>query len=80
MAVLICDMADCIHRSKRPLRSWKNKATGAKCYGCSRKFALISKVFDADGDIEAVAGKSNMAHCSFYEPRKESSQEEEEDD
>lgn len=28
----------------------------------------ISRVFDMDGDICAVAGENNMAHCTFYEP------------
>ena len=75
MATLICDMHDCVHISKRPLRSWTNKATGAKCYSCSREYALISKVFDPDGDIEAVAGRENMARGSFYEPREKAPQE-----
>ncbi len=65
MAVLICDATDCKHGSKRPLRSWKTQS-GGKCYGCALKYAVVSKVFDPDGDIEAVAGK--MAACSFYEP------------
>lgn len=67
MAVLICNMNDCKHRSKRPLRSWKNKS-GGKCNGCAREFVVVTKVFDPDGDIEAVAGKESMAVCAFYEP------------
>lgn len=66
MADLICSMI-CKHRSKRPLRKWRNK-DGSPCFGCSLKYVKISRVFDMDGDICAVAGEGNMAHCAFYEP------------
>lgn len=66
MADLICSMP-CKHRSKRPLRKWKNK-DGSPCYGCRLEYVKISRVFDLDGDIFAVAGEENMAHCIFYEP------------
>jgi len=66
MADLICSMA-CKHRSKRPLRKWKKK-DGSPCYGCSLKYVNISRAFDWDGDIYAVAGEKNMARCVFYEP------------
>lgn len=66
MAVLICD-APCEHRSKRALRSWKRKA-GGKCYGCSLDAVVISRVFDPDGDITAVAGVENTAVCSRFKP------------
>ena len=66
MADLICSMI-CKHRSKRPLRKWWNK-DGSPCFGCSLKYVKISRVFDMDGDICAVAGEGNMAHCAFYEP------------
>ena len=66
MADLICSMA-CKHRSKRPLRKYRNK-NGSPCYGCCLEYVHISRVFDLDGDICAVAGEENMAHCAFYEP------------
>ena len=66
MADLICSMI-CKHSSKRPLRKWRNK-DGSPCFGCSLKYVKISRVFDMDGDICAVAGEGNMAHCAFYEP------------
>ena len=66
-ATLICDMKDCKHRSKRKLKSWKDSA-GNPCYGCTRPYVSILHVFDPDGDIEATAGKENMAVCSHYEP------------
>ena len=69
MADLICSMA-CKHRSKRPLRKWRHK-DGSLCYGCRLKCVHISRVFDPDGDIYAVAGEENMAHCAFYEPLEE---------
>lgn len=37
---------------------------------------VISRIFDFDGDIFAVAGEENMAHCAFYEPLDESEREE----
>lgn len=67
MATVICGMVDCVHRSKRPLRKWKY-SSGAKCYGCGLDTAMVSKVYDPDGDIEAVGGREIMAHCSSYEP------------
>lgn len=69
MADLMCSM-DCKHRSKRPLRKWQKK-DGRPCYGCRLKYVNISRVFDLDGDICAVAGEENMAHCAFYEPLNE---------
>lgn len=74
MANLICSMA-CKHRSKHPLRKWRNK-DGSPCYGCSLKYVKISRVFDWDGDIWSKAGEENMAHCIFYEPIDESEGEE----
>lgn len=67
MANLICAMSDCKHRSKRPLKKWKHK-DGSKCYSCLLRYTVITEVFDADGDIEAVAGRENIAHCINYEP------------
>ena len=76
MAKLICDMHDCVHISKRPLRScyfcgigWTNKVSGTKRYGGVRKNAAISRIFNPDGDIEAVTERVNKETCSFYEPR-----------
>lgn len=62
----MCDMEDCKYRSKRKLKGWKC-ADGQPCYGCTRQYVSIKKVFDADGEIEAVAGRENMAHCPHYE-------------
>lgn len=67
MAKVICNMTDCVHRSKRPLRKWRYKS-GARCYGCTLETVSVSKVFDPDGDIEATAGIENTARCSCYEP------------
>lgn len=66
MAKVICSMTDCVHRSKRPMRKWKY-TNGAKCHGCTLDFVTVSRVFDTDGDIEALAGSENMAHCDHYE-------------
>ena len=69
MADIVCRMADCKHRSKRPLRKWVSKKNkGEKLYGCALQCITIARIFDMDGDIEAVAGYENMAHCAFYEP------------
>ena len=66
MADLICSMT-CKHRSKRPLQKWRNM-DGNPCYGCSLKYVKISRAFDFDGDICAIVGEENIAHCAFYEP------------
>lgn len=76
MADLICSMA-CKHRSKRPSRKWNHK-DGRPCYACTLNYVYISRVFDMDGDICAVAGEDNMAHCTFYEPIEEPEGEEDE--
>lgn len=60
-------MTDCVHRSKRPLRKWRYN-NGARCYGCTLETIGVSKVFDPDGEAEAVMGAENMAHCADYEP------------
>lgn len=67
MADLICDMGDCKHKSRHPLRKWR-KQDKSPCYSCTLDFVVIAKVFDPDGDIEAVASRENMANCCFYEP------------
>ena len=66
MADLICFM-DCKHRSNRPLRKWRKK-DGSPCYGCRLETVTISRAFDFDGDICAIAGEENMARCAHYEP------------
>lgn len=68
MATLLCYMGDCIHRSKRPSKKYMDSA-GTPCYGCARPYAVVSRVFDPDGDIQAVAGKENTAICMHYEPK-----------
>lgn len=70
MAILICNMTDCVYRSKRKLKSWIGPS-GAPCYGCAREFTWVGKVFDVDGDIEVVAGKENTAICKGYTPKEE---------
>lgn len=67
MSTIICDMINCKHRSKKPLQKWKSK-DGKRCYGCSLDYVLINRIFDSDGDICAVAGEENMAHCQMYQP------------
>lgn len=67
MADLICNMNDCKYRSRRPLRKWRRN-DNSPCYGCTRSFVVITRVFDPDGDIETVGGKENMTRCCFYEP------------
>jgi hypothetical protein len=66
MAVVICDVRDYKHRSKRKLKSY-TRQNGLPCYGCTLKAVVIREVFDPDGDIEAVAGKDNTVVCSHYE-------------
>lgn len=77
MAQVICTMADCVHRSKRPMKKWRFNS-GAPCYGCLLETAMVTRIFDADGDIEAKIGAGNMAQCKDYEPlqQKEESREE----
>lgn len=67
MARVICNMTDCVHRSKRPLRKWRYK-NGVRCYGCTLETIGVSRIFDPDGDVEAMAGIENMARCADYEP------------
>ncbi len=66
MATIICDM-ECKHRSKRKMRKWRHK-DGRPCYTCGLEAVTISRAFDFDGDIKAVAGEENMARCAHYEP------------
>ena len=70
MPAIICEM-NCKHRSKRKLRKWHHK-DGRPCYTCGLEYVTISRAFDIDGDICAVAGEENMAHCNFYDPIDES--------
>lgn len=60
MADLICDMADCKHRSKRPLKKWRSK-DGSRCYGCTLQYIITNCVVDPDGDIEATAGYASVS-------------------
>lgn len=70
MAKVICNMAHCKHRSKRPMRSYIKKS-GQKCYGCMLDAVDIIRIFDPDGDIDAILGETEMAHCMNYEPVEE---------
>lgn len=70
MAKVVCDMRDCTHRSRRPMRKWRYK-DGRPCYGCKLETVGISPIFDPDGECEAAFGRENMAHCSNYEPMEE---------
>lgn len=79
MADVICQMSDCIHRSKRRSRKWRYNS-GAPCYGCTLEAITITNVFDPDGDIEAVAGADNMTKCLHYERREADTLPDEEDD
>lgn len=79
MATLICDMTDCKHRSKRPLKKRRNK-NGSRCYGCTLQYIIIDRVIDPDGDIEAKAGRDNMAHCASYEPKISEKESDEQDE
>ena len=67
MAKVICNMAHCKHRSKRPMRSYIKKS-GQKCYGCMLDVIDISRIFDPDGEVEMVLGEKEMAQCLYYEP------------
>ena len=67
MATVICDVQDCIHRSRRPLKKWKY-SNGVPCYGCKLPTIRVSLIFDPDGYCETVIGRTNMAHCSDYTP------------
>ena len=66
MTKIICDADDCIHRSKRPLRTWM-KSNGDKCYGCTLEAITIGKIYDPDGDIYNVFGEEKVM-CKDYEP------------
>ncbi len=79
MAILICKIGDCIHRSKRPSRKYMN-ADGSPCYGCTRPYTAVIRAFDPDGEIEAVAGKKNTAICAHYKPKPNPEQGAESDD
>ena len=68
MTSLICNMENCIHRSKYPLRKWKRKYDDEKSDGCMRTYITISEIYDPDGDAEGLIGRENMAICAFYEP------------
>lgn len=68
MATVICQMSDCIHRSKRKLKKWKY-SSGAPCYGCMLEAVTIAPVFDPEGEIRAVAGDEHMMYCRDYEKR-----------
>ena len=70
MAKVICDMFDCKHISKRPMRSYVKKS-GAKCYGCTLDVISVSKIVDPDGYVIVAAGKENMSQCINYDPIEE---------
>lgn len=69
MATVICNMADCIYRSKRKLKKWIHR-DGEPCYGCTREVISVCRPFDPDGDIAAISGEGNMAKCAHYKPKK----------
>ena len=66
MTKIICDADDCIHRSKRPLRTWK-KSNGDKCYACTLEAIYIKRIFDPDGDLFNLLCEE-IAVCKDYEP------------
>ena len=65
MATVICNMVDCVYRSKRKLKKWVRR-DGEPCYGCTLNVITVRRVFDPDGDIARVAGEDNMACCAHY--------------
>lgn len=70
MATLICDIEDCVHRSKRPLRKWHYR-DGRKCYGCRLESVVINRIFDMDGEAEEIFGRENTAICANYKPKED---------
>lgn len=70
MAKVICNMFDCKHISKRPMRSYVKKS-GGKCYGCTLDVINVHKIFDTDDYVVDAVGKENMAQCGNYEPIEE---------
>lgn len=64
MTTLICDVEDCKHRSKRPLRSFENN-DGTKVYGCTLDYITIKEIFDCDGDYFEL-GERKVPICSQY--------------
>lgn len=67
MTVVYCRIEDCVHRSKRASRKYCHK-DNTPCHRCLKDTIVIKEPFDLDGEIEAVAGKENMAVCNYYEP------------
>ena len=63
MADLICSMI-CKHRSKRPLRKWRNK-DGSPCFGCSLKYVKISGCLTWMEIFCAVAGEGTWLIARF---------------
>lgn len=66
MTKIICDADDRIHRSKRPLRTWK-KRNGDKCYRCTLEAISIGRIFDIDGDVYNLFCEEKVM-CKDYEP------------
>ena len=63
MAKVICNIGNCKHRLKKPLRTYKRR-DGKKCYGCELHAISVSLKFDPDRDI-------CIASCDDYEPVEE---------
>ena len=72
---VICNMKECIHRSKRPLRKW-HMLDGSPCYSCNSDQIFINQPYDPDGEIYALTGEI-FAKCNRFTPIEEESDEDE---
>lgn len=69
MATVICNMTDCVHRSKHKLKKWIRR-DGEPCYGCTLEVITVRRPYDPDGDIASISGEENMAGCAHYKSKK----------
>ena len=60
MAKVICNIGNCKHRLRKPLRTYKRR-DGKRCYGCELHAISVSLKFDPDLDV-------CIASCDDYEP------------
>ena len=63
MAKVICNIGNCKHRLRKPLRTYKRR-DGKRCYGCELHAISVSLKFDPDLDV-------CIASCDDYEPIEE---------
>ncbi len=50
MAKVICNIGNCKHRLRKPLRTYKRR-DGKRCYGCELHAISVSLKFDPDLDV-----------------------------